>query len=205
MATTRTRKPTTKTTAAKKTSEPIQPDPIEEVVEPVSQEPVEAEKPAPVKKRQAIARKRIPNDEMIIVISSCPNTLVYSSDRERLEWDAYGDEQEMPFESLRTMKGMYPRFFKDNWICLADTADYTKEEIYTALGVYDFYKNFVEPADVMTLLNSSADVIEEKMKTFSPALRRTIFGVATQKRNEGEFDSFSKYEVIRNLANVVGA
>lgn len=191
------RKPRAKTAAKK--NKPIMPEPVETAAPEVAVEekPVEA---TPVKKRG-----RVPSDLMVTVVSNVANLLHYNCVRsygEEVEWSAYGDIQELTFEELRAMKGRYPRFFKDNWVVLNDSGDYTAAELYAALGVGKDYENAITPDNMNDLLDQSSDELEDSLAALSEPMRRTVYEVANSKKEMGQFDSIAKFEIIKKAAGM---
>lgn len=185
------RKSTAKATTIKK-QEVVKESPI--LGEPEKEKPVEVKKP-----------RRISNDFLITVVSNKPNPMHYNCIRtfgEELDWSEYGDTQEMTFEELRAMKGRYPRYFNENWIVIDDSGDYTAKEIYAALGVADKYENSISPDSIMDLLNYSNVKLAEELEKLSDPVKRTVYDIAKQKKEVGQFDSISKFEIIKNIAGM---
>lgn len=169
-----------------------------------AQEPV-AEKIAPKPKTK---KPKIPGDLDVSVVSNVTNLLCYNCIKtygEEVQWSNYGDSQDLSFEELRAMKGRYPRYFRDNWIVLEDSGDYTAEEIYAALGVTKEYENTVTPDTIRELFAQSNDELEESLKSFSRPVKQTVYDVALAQKEAGQFDSISKFEIIRKAAGMDAA
>lgn len=191
-------KNTTKRTSTRKTAAKTQ-----KVDIPVDVENTKID--VPVEDKPSKKKGKIQNNLMIPVISNKPNPIHYNCIRtfgEEMDWSGYGDIQELSFEELRAMKGRYPRFFRDNWIVLGEADDYTPEEIYAALGVTDQYATSVTPDTIMTLLDKSNSQLEEAIDAMPDPVKRTVYDIATQKKESGQFDSISKYNIIKKAAGM---
>lgn len=176
--------------------------------EPVSQEAVTSsalESATKTVETPVRKNKKIPNDLMVTVVSNVANLLHYNCVRsygEEIEWSAYGDSQELSFEELRAMKGRYPRFFRDNWIALEDSGDYTAKELYAALGVGKEYENSVSPAEMEYLLSRPNAELKKTLESFSEPLKKTVYDVVSNRKDAGQFDSISKFEIIKEAAGM---
>ena len=96
-----------------------------------------------VKKETVKKRVKIDKDELIPVISNFGGSLHYKSVKSQYEevWDESGQEIDMEYGELESMRNTQKTFFINNWITLGSTDEYTAEQIYEALNVSKYYAN----------------------------------------------------------------
>lgn len=155
-------------------------------------------KTEPVKK----PNKKVPLDELVPVASNCMTPLIYVSSRQngyKVEWENYGDVDYITVAELIAMRGSARRFFTDNWIVIQD-GDYTADEVYERIGVTKLYEDVVTPETIKDLFNESTTVISKKMAKMSDGLKRTVYNYAVKLKDDGEFDSIKKFELIKSIA-----
>lgn len=161
-----------------------------------------AKKTEPVKK----TLRKVPLDELVPVASNCMTPLIYVSKRQngyKVEWENFGDVDYMSVSELIAMRGSARRFFTDNWIVIQD-GDYTAEEVYSRIGVTKLYEDVVTPETIKDLLSESVSVISKRMSKMSDGLKQTVYNYAVKLKDEGEFDSIKKFELIKNIAGYGG-
>lgn len=159
-------------------------------------------KTEPVKK----TLRKVPLDELVPVASNCMTPLIYVSKRQngyKVEWENFGDVDYMSVSELIAMRGSARRFFTDNWIVIQD-GDYTAEEVYSRIGVTKLYEDVVTPETIKDLLSESVSVISKRMSKMSDGLKQTVYNYAVKLKDEGEFDSIKKFELIKNIAGYGG-
>lgn len=167
----------------------------------------EVKKPV-VKKTEPVKKtlRKVPLDELVPVASNCMTPLIYVSKRQngyKVEWENFGDVDYMSVSELIAMRGSARRFFTDNWIVIQD-GDYTAEEVYSRIGVTKLYEDVVTPETIKDLLSESVSVISKRMSKMSDGLKQTVYNYAVKLKDEGEFDSIKKFELIKNIAGYGG-
>lgn len=175
------------------------------LTETTNTEPI-AEKETPVVQKKEVAKKvtprKIPLDELVPVASNCMTPLIYVSTRQngyKVEWENYGDVDYMAISELIAMRGSQRRFFTDNWIVVED-GEYTAEEVYERIGVTKLYEDVVTPETIRDLLNESVANINKRMSKMPDGLKQTVYNYAVKLKDEGEFDSIKKFELIKSIA-----
>lgn len=166
----------------------------------------EADKP--VKKaaatRKINALRRVPLDTYVPVVSNCVSPLIYVSKRQmgyKVEWENFGDIDYMQVQELIAMRGTDRKFFINNWIVINDD-EYTAEEVYNTIGVSKQYENVVTPETIKQLLCKGIPQIRAEMGKMSDGLRRTVYEYTLKLKEDGEFDSIKKFDVIKELAGI---
>ena len=79
-----------------------------------------------------MAVKKITNSTMVECKNGVHGPLIYISSRTAgymIEWEEFGEVQEIEYGELVAMRGSQPRFFRDNWILIEDA------DVLKALGV----------------------------------------------------------------------
>lgn len=150
--------------------------------------------------------RKVPLETVIGVTNNVTNTLIYASKRMTgysVEWEHYGETQYMELSELNAMRSTDPRFFKDNWVILEDTDEYTADEIYTTLGVANYYKHYVTPTTIDNLFDKTASEIELEVSQFSKGMQETVYERAKALMAAGKFDSIQKFDAIKRASNIV--
>lgn len=150
--------------------------------------------------------RKVPLDTLIGVTNNVTNTLIYASKRMTgysVEWEHYGETQYMELAELNSMRSTDPRFFKDNWVIIEDTDEYTADEIYSTLGVAAYYKHYVTPATIDNLFDKTASEIELEVSQFSKGMQETVYERAKALMAAGKFDSIQKFDAIKRASNIV--
>ena len=127
------------------------------------------EKQVEVKETKFIpTKKKIPLDTNISCKSAVRGTLTYLSKRMagyQVMWNDFGDEEFLEFQELMSMRNTDLRFFKDNWIVIEDSDEYTAQEIMDALRVSQYYKANVDIDNFDSLFTESPDKIKTDRKS----------------------------------------
>jgi len=140
-------------------------------------------------KNKPIKKNKIPVDLDVPCRSAVRGGLTYISKRTngyQIEWNDFGDPQYIEFQELMSMRNTDLRFFKDNWIVIEDTDEYTAQEIMDALRVSQYYKTSIDIDNFDSLFNESADEIETKVSKMSSGLKDTVAMRAKQLYNDGK-------------------
>ena len=143
-----------------------------------------------VEKNKPIINKKIsiPLDTMISCKSAVRGTLEYHSKRimgYQVVWDDFGDEQFVELQELVSMRNTDLRFFKDNWVVIDDSDEYTANEILKFIRVDQYYKDTIDIDNFDSLFNEDPKSIKEKVSKMSSGLKDTIGIRAKQLYNSG--------------------
>jgi hypothetical protein len=148
------------------------------------------EKQVEVKETKFIpTNKKIPLDTNISCKSAVRGTLTYLSKRMagyQVMWNDFGDEEFLEFQELMSMRNTDLRFFKDNWIVIEDSDEYTAQEIMDALRVSQYYKANVDIDNFDSLFTESPDKIKIEVSKMSSGLKSTVAMRAKQLYNDGK-------------------
>ena len=146
-------------------------------------------------------KKSVPlTDNTMIKVKSIYYGKVYYANRRSGEltiWENIGDIQVMPFSELRIMKAEQVAFFKRQWIMIVGVADgekctATPAEIYHALAIEQYYKNFVDPSDFRELCDMSIETIKEKISLMSESAKENLIVALNDFIRDGTLDSIKK-------------
>ena len=175
-------------------------------VAPKAAEPATETQVAPVApKREKV---RLDDSTLVRVKSNTFGKLVYINKRtgERTEWPNFGEEQSVTMADLRAMKGSQNDFYADNMIIIVGCdddryMDVTPEEIYDALLVSKYYKNFLDPDKFGALFSMSEDVIRERVGQLSRNGRLNLIVSLNKAIEDGALDSMKKIRLFEELLN----
>ena len=113
-----------------------------------------------------------------------------------VEWEAFGDVQEMEYRELVSMRGNQRRFFEENWILIDDPA------IIKKLGVERYYKNSLTTDNFNDVFTMPADEIKKIVPTLPGGTKDAIASEAKKKIETGELDSRSAIKALEDSLSV---
>lgn len=141
----------------------------------------------------------ITNDTMIECRSGTAGNLIYKSTLNpgyTVEWEDFGDVQEIEYRELVSMRANQRRFFEDNWILIDDPA------VIKKLGVGRYYQNSLTTDDFEDVFNMSADEIKEVVPALPGGTKDAIASEAKKKIESGELDSRSAIKALEDSLDV---
>lgn len=158
---------------------------------------------APVLKQQ---KTKIPLDYVIGIRSGVQGTLGYISPKTHysITINEYGGRDTLTYDDLVSMRNAHIRYFKENWLFIEDTEDFTAEEIYHALGVEGYYASILQMEDVDAVLSLPADSLQKKIENVSKGVKETLVSRARQLMLDGSdiMDSNKKIKVLEDTFGV---
>ena len=141
----------------------------------------------------------ITNETMVECRNGTAGNLIYKSTLNRgytVEWEAFGDVQEMEYRELVSMRGNQRRFFEENWILIDDPA------IIKKLGVERYYKNSLTTDNFNDVFTMPADEIKKIVPTLPGGTKDAIASEAKKKIETGELDSRSAIKALEDSLSV---
>lgn len=140
--------------------------------------------------------KKITNDTMVECKNGVHGPLIYVSGRNAgyvVEWEDFGEVQDIDYGELLIMRGSQPRFFRDNWILIEDA------EVLKKLGVDRYYKNALTTENFDDVFHWSAADIRSKVPEMSAGMRDSIRVRAKELVKSGELDSRSVIKALNEV------
>lgn len=137
----------------------------------------------------------ITNDTMVECRSGVVGNLIYKSllnPGYTVEWDDFGDVQEMEYRELVSMRSNQRRFFEENWILIDNPV------IIKKLGVERYYKNSLTTDDFEEVFTMPAEKIKEVVPTLPGGTKDAIASKAKKKIESGELDSRSAIKALED-------
>lgn len=150
------------------------------------------------------------DDTLISVKSNVFGTLIYINHKtgDEIRWDNFGEVQTLSVGDLRAMKAKQLAFYKENWITFEgiensdeDYEDIDTQDIYDALQVSQYYKDYICPDDLNKVFNWNVTEIKNKIPRMTKSLREAIAIRANELITEGVLDSISKIKTLEEILN----
>lgn len=141
----------------------------------------------------------ITNDTMIECRSGTAGNLIYKSTLNpgyTVEWEDFGDVQEIEYRELVSMRANQRRFFEDNWILIDDPV------VVKKLGVGRYYQNSLTTDDFEDVFTMTADEIKEVVPALPGGTKDAIASEAKKKIESGELDSRSAIKALEDSLDV---
>lgn len=141
----------------------------------------------------------ITNDTMVSCRNGTAGNLIYKSllnPGYTVEWDGFGDTQDLEYRELVSMRGNQRRFFEDNWILIDDY------RIIQKLGVDRYYQNSLTTDNFDEVFSMPADKIKEVVPSLPGGTKDAIASRAKDKIESGELDSRSAIKALEDSLSV---
>ncbi len=139
---------------------------------------------------------KIDDGVSIKVKSGFYGVLCYKNPRtqETFIWEHSGDVQFLSMSDLKTMKAQDVGYFKNQWIVIVGVADDSDckakpADIYKALAIDIYYKNFIDPTTFDEACNWTEDEIAEKVATLSDGAKQNLTVALNGFVKNGKLDS----------------
>jgi hypothetical protein len=164
----------------------------------------------PTTESQVSARKKLKLDDNVslLVSSNIFGELIYINHKtgDKYTWENMGDVQSLYVSDIRAMKSNQRKFLEQNWIVIDGIADTSDDyegvdvtEIYEALQISNYYKNFLCPSNLNDVFNWSVDDIRNKVPKMPVSTRETIAIRANELIKAGIIDSIAKVKVLEEV------
>lgn len=145
---------------------------------------------------------------LVRVKSNVFGKLIYVNKRngEKTVWDGVGDVQIMTIGDLRMMRAEQNAFYRNQWILILGPMDGSGEgitcaDIYDALGIKQYYVNYIDPSDLSGIISWDDAEIEERVSMLSRAQRDNLIVALNTYIENGRLDSIRK---IRTFEKALG-
>ena len=135
---------------------------------------------------------------VIPVINGYQGKLIYNGKRsgEHIEWEYFGEEQDMTLQELKNVKGSDRAFFENNWFMIDDP------EVLEYLGVEKYYKNALKHDEFDELFEKSVEEIKEIVSRLSRGQRKSVIYRAKQLIENKEIDSIKTIDALEECLSV---
>lgn len=138
----------------------------------------------------------IDDSAMINVRSNVFGELFYIDPvtREEISWPHCGETQILTMSALRHMKNGAIKFFVNNLILITGFADSNADkfevaDIYKALGVQQYYKNYLDPTDYEDICSWSPAEIRAKVALMPQGAKQQLVVALNTYIEKGVLDS----------------
>lgn len=145
---------------------------------------------------------------LVRVKSNVFGKLIYVNKRngEKTVWDGVGDVQIMTIGDLRMMRAEQNAFYRNQWILILGPLEgsgdgVTCADIYDALGIKQYYVNYIDPSDLAGIISWDDAEIEERVSMLSRAQRDNLIVALNTYIENGRLDSIRK---IRTFEKALG-
>ncbi len=150
------------------------------------------------KKKTYKVKKDLSPNMIVTVKNGFNGTLVYKSKRtgEIFVWDAFGSEQDMELQDLKSAKNTCKAFFINNWFLFDDP------EVIEWLGMTQYYKHALNTESFNELFKSTPEKIKETVAKLSPGQKKSAAFRAKQLIQEGKIDSIKIINALEESLSV---
>lgn len=151
---------------------------------------------------------KLDDNVVISVKSNVFGTLIYINHKtgDETVWENMGDTQPLSVADLRAMKAKQLTFFKENWITIdgiedadSDFDDVEVNEIYDALQISQYYKDYICPDNLNVVFNWTVEEIKNKLPRMTKSVKESIAIRANELIKEGILDSISKLNALKEV------
>ena len=151
---------------------------------------------------------KLDDNVSIYAASNVFGELIYINHKtgDKYSWENMGDVQSLYVSDIRAMKSNQRKFLEENWIVITGIADHADEyedvdvdEIYEALQISNYYKDFICPSNLNDVFNWKPDEIRNKVSKMPVSTKETIAIRANELIRAGIIDSISKIKVLEEV------
>lgn len=145
-----------------------------------------------------MAVKKITNSTMVECKNGVHGPLIYISRRTAgymIEWEEFGEVQDIEYGELVAMRGSQPRFFRDNWILIEDA------DVLKALGVAQHYRNALTTENFDDVFSWDAAKIRSDVAKMSDGMKDSIRMRAKELIKEDKIDSRNVIKALNEVLN----
>ena len=126
--------------------------------------------------------------------------------KEEVSWPQCGDNQILSMGMLRHMKMGAIKFFVNNLVVITGFADsnvdkYEVADIYKALAIQQYYKNYLDPTDYEDICSWSPSEIRSKLALVSTGAKQQLVVALNTYIEKGVLDSL---KAIKTFEEVLG-
>ena len=110
----------------------------------------------------------------------------------------------MPWSGIKDIRKYGRKTFERNWIVLEPTKEYTAAQLYTALGVKEYYPDADKFKDVSVLISMKPKEIADYLKGMSTDYRETFASYAKRLYQDGDprMDSKTKVAALEKMLDI---
>lgn len=151
---------------------------------------------------------KLDDDVVISVKSNVFGELIYINHKtgDETKWEKMGQTQPLTVGDLRAMKAKQLTFFKENWITIdgiedadANFENVEVDEIYDALQISQYYKDYICPDNLNVVFNWGVDEIKNKLPRMTKSVKESIAVRANELIKDGILDSISKLKALEEV------
>lgn len=145
-----------------------------------------------------VSHNEIQNNTPVVCKNGTRGSLIYKSARNlgyEVEWNEFGEEQQIEFGELLSMRGSQRRFFEENWILIDDP------EVIKKLGVERYYKNVPSVENFDDIFSLSPEKLKDKITGMSNGMKDSVALRARELIDDGVIDSKA---TIKAISEAVG-
>lgn len=156
-----------------------------------------SETTAPVKKTGASPTLPSLNDDTKIKVRSLIPNVYYTclKTMDSFAWEETGDELEMTFMQIKTMKAKHPRYFTEKWLLICN------EEALQKLKLASLFATKVTTADLKKFYGSDVKSAKELLLGLSDEAKAGLVKKVTAAVKDGKI---ANVKMIRLLENQLG-
>lgn len=139
---------------------------------------------------------RIDDSAIVNVRSNVFGELIFIDPvtNEKMKWEHCGEILPLQFITLRHMKTGAAKFFANQLIVITGFADdnadkYTPADIYKALFITQYYKNFLDPANYDDICSWTPDDIKQKISMLTTGAKGKLVVALNTYIEKGILDS----------------
>lgn len=116
---------------------------------------------------------------------------------EKFVWRGIGDIQFLSMSDLKSMKAQDVGYFKNQWIVIVGVSEdsdckASPADIYKALAIDIYYKNFIDPTTFEDVCGWSDEEITERVSAMSDGARQNLIVALNGFIQDGTLDSRRK-------------
>lgn len=152
---------------------------------------------APDKKSGAAPTSTTIKDDTKVKVRSLVPAVYYTclKTMDSFAWEEVGDEQEMTYMQIKTMKAKHPRYFTEKWLLICSDA------VLKKLNLASVFAAKITAADMKKFYGSDVVAVKELLSSLSDSAKAGLVKKITDAVKSGKIDNV---KIIRLLEKQLG-
>lgn len=159
----------------------------------IQQEMLDAQELQKSKTEQVDTRRKIKDDEMIMVMNGLDGSLTHRSQSTGRVWrfTEFGQTDKLPYIELLTLRNQSPKVFNEGWLVILD------KQIQEDFKLVEIYKNILTPNNIDAIFDKDIDEMRTFINALPTGMKTTFISKARSLYMSGKLDSISKINYIQ--------
>lgn len=138
------------------------------------------------------------DDDLIVVMSGLPGTLIHRSQTTGRVWrfHGFGQTDKIPYSELLRIRNSNPKVFEQGWMIILN------RKLQEEFNLTEKYKNILTPENIETVFKKDLDDLKLFVKALPEGMKVTFINKARELYQNGKLDSIKVIDFIQEEFNI---